>query len=64
MTLKYVKDMRIAAAVKLAVERAGPIYAEQLRAEAADECRRAQEARQRQDETDSLLADINRQLAD
>ena len=64
MTLKYVKDMRIAAAVKLAIERADPIYAEQIQAEAEDKRRRAQESRQRHDENDSLLADINRQLAD
>jgi len=64
MTLSYVKGHKIAESVKLAIERAGPIYEEQLRAKAEEEQRRAQQAQEQQAETDRLLADISQQIAD
>ena len=64
VTLEYVRNYRIAAAVKLAVERAGPIYAKQVLAKQKQERQRIEEAHQRRAETDRLLAEINEQITD
>ena len=62
--LEYIKNYRIAASLKLAIERAAPIHERNVLAAEEAERHRAEQAAQDRRETNELLDAINQQITD